>query len=192
MLRPHQHVAALAVLGGLFMAPASPLSAKDDKSDIAELRSKVDKANEKLSDIQSDLKKLTELLNGRKDSTGTPIPTEPGVLSQLRALKDNLDKIEKELTKLKEQTSSTSLRPAPIPPTPIPEIKTGKGIVKIVNDYPIEISMVINGISYRVAPSQARDVEIPVGEFSYQLVQSGAAATPSHIKEKETVTLRIK
>ena len=36
------------------------------------------------------------------------------------------------------------------------------------------------------------DVEVPAGDFTYHLLQSGAAPTKSAIKDKETVTLRIK
>jgi hypothetical protein len=56
----------------------------------------------------------------------------------------------------------------------------------------VQISIVVNGTSYRVAPSKTFDVDVPAGEFSYQLLESGAASTKSVIKEKETVTLRIK
>jgi hypothetical protein len=66
--------------------------------------------------------------------------------------------------------------------------------VKIINEYPVEIAMVINGASpsYRVAPGTTLDVEVPAGDFTYQLLQSGAPATKSTIKDKETVKLRIK
>ena len=65
-------------------------------------------------------------------------------------------------------------------------------MVRVVNDYPIQISMVINGISHKIPPSMALDFDVQAGEFNYQLLESGAAPTKSYIKEKETVTLRIK
>ena len=64
--------------------------------------------------------------------------------------------------------------------------------MKVVNEYPVEISMVINDKSHRIAPGKVLEVKVPAGDFSYQLLQSGAAATRSAIKDKETVTLRIK
>lgn len=185
-----QKIAALAVMGGLFLAPAPDATAKDDKADIADLKAKLDTTNDKLTKIQEDLKKLTEMLNGRRDPQGFAIPTEPGIAAQLKALKDNLAIVEQGLNKLKETTASSSLRPNTA--TPVVPVLTGKGIVRIVNEYPIEISMVVNGTSYKVAPSQVRDVEVPTGEFSYQLIQAGTAPTHSFIKEKESVTLRIK
>jgi hypothetical protein len=154
----------------------------DEKSDVEKLKTDLKKANDKIDDLEKQVKKLTELLTGKKDDLG-PIPTEPGAVAEIARLKDRIKTLEDELKGLKGQTS---LRPGTVP-----EAKP-KGIVKVVNEYPVEISIVINDKSYRVAPNTKLDVEVPAGDFTYQLLQSGAAATRSVIKEKETVTLRIK
>jgi GNAT superfamily N-acetyltransferase len=114
-------------------------------------------------------------------------PTAPGTVEDVKVLKDRIADLEKELKALKTQTS---LKPSVGTP---PEVKP-KGIVRIVNEYPVEIAMLINNNpqTYRVAPGTKLDVEVPAGEFSYQLLQSGVPATKSIIKDKETVTLRIK
>jgi hypothetical protein len=188
---PHQ-AAALAILGGMFMASATPVSAapKDDK-DLAALKTQMEDATTKLKDIQKDIQKLNELLIGRKDSNGFPVPTELGVVAQLKDLQDKLKVIDKDLDDLKKKSSASYKVQSPS--TPIVENKTGKGTVRIVNDYPIQISMVVNGTnSYKIAPGKAVDVPVPAGEFNYYLVESGGAPTKSFIKDSETVTLRIK
>ena len=101
----------------------------------------------------------------------------------MKELKNQIAKLDAELKALKTQTS--------LKPAIVPEAKP-KGIVKVVNEYPVEISMVINDKSHRIAPNTKIEVEVPAGDFSYQLLQSGAATTRSVIKDKETVTLRIK
>jgi len=197
--------AAAAVLGGMLFAPANSATATaaplpiplptriDEKTDLAELKTKVESANTRLSDIQRDLKQLTELLNGRRDKDGIPDGTSRGLVADLKDLSDRLRKVEEDLTKMKGQSSS--LRPA-VPNSAVPNTatdpKAGKGTVRVVNEYPVQISIVVNGTSYRVAPSKTLDVDVPAGEFNYQLLESGAASTKSVIKEKETVTLRIK
>ena len=75
---------------------------------------------------------------------------------------------------------------------PTVDPKAGKGTVRVVNEYPVQISIVVNGTSYRVAPSKTLDIDVPAGDFTYQLLEAGAASTKSVIREKETVTLRIK
>jgi hypothetical protein len=193
---------AAAVVGGMLFAPASaappvpltiPLPTKiDDKTDLADLKTKVESANTKLGEIQRDLKNLTELLNGRKDKDGFPIETSPGLIADLKKLTDRLAAVEAELGKMKGQTSLRPGSTASPAPGAVIDPRAGKGTVRVVNEYPVQISIVVNGTSYRVAPTRTMDVEVPAGEFTYQLLESGAASTKSVIKEKETVTLRIK
>ncbi len=160
--------------------PTAPV--RDEKMDIEKLKTDLAAANDKIKALEKQVATLTELLKGKKDPDGTPIPTAPGAVEEITRLKDRLAKAEQELAALKTQTA---LRPA------IPEAK-GKGIVKLINEYPIEVSIVVNNKSYRVAPNTVVDVEVPAGAFTYQLLQSGAPATKSVIGDKETVRLRIK
>ena len=199
--RLKQSVAA-ALLGGLCFVPATTAAAgmpfpavplprhvgADDKADIAALKTQVESVDKKLTDIQKDIKQLAELLNGRKDEKGFPLPSDPGIVAEMKKLKDSLAAIELDMTKLK--TQSSSLRPPNAGNASVPS--AAKGIVRVVNEYPVQISIVVNGTSYRVAPSKSMDVDVPAGEFTYQLLESGAASTRSNIKEKEVVTLRIK
>ncbi|HEV3439667.1 MAG TPA: hypothetical protein VG122_20045, partial [Gemmata sp.] len=184
MLKRHQQAAALALLGGMFLAPAMPVHAVDPpKDDITALKGQIEEANKKLEAIQKDLKQLTETLNGKKDEKGAPLLADQSVLGQIISLREKLEKIDKDLTAFKNQTSSSSLRPQ-IPVNPIVDPRAGKGMVRVVNDYPVQISMVINGISHKIPPSMALDFDVQAGEFSYQLLESGAAPTKSYIKEK--------
>jgi hypothetical protein len=184
----NQSVAA-AVIGGMFLAPAVPAPAAQFKVPLpVQIDEKTDKA---LADIQKDLKELTELLKGARDTEGFPIPTKPGLLDQLKELNNRLAQVEEDLKKLKGQTSLRPGGTGSVPATP-PDPRAGKGTIRVVNEYPVQVSIVVNGTSYRVAPTKTLDVDVPAGEFTYQLLESGGASTRSVIKEKETVTLRIK
>jgi hypothetical protein len=201
--------AAAAILGGVLFAQTNPTVAAppfpgavvpmapiklDDKqgTDVAELKKQVEESNKKLTSVLEQLKQLHELLNGKKDFDGTPLPI-PGLVAQVKDLKDKLDKIEKDVAGLKsQQTSLRPTNPNPTSPTPIVDPRAGKGTVRIINEYPVQISMVVNGVSHKIQPGKSLDVDVPMGEFTYQLLESAAASTKSVIKEKETVTLRIK
>ena len=194
--------AAFAVLGGALLAaekanafptippspviplPGSLVKADPQQTEVDKLKLDLAAANRKIEALDKQVKLLTELLTGKKDELGQTIPTDPGTVEEIKRLKDKIAALETELRTLKGQTS---LKPS----VGAPEVKP-KGIVKIVNEYPVEITMLINSKTYRVAPNTKVDVEVPAGEFTYQLLQSGAAATRSTIKDKETVTLRIK
>ncbi|HSQ56772.1 MAG TPA: hypothetical protein VLM40_13610 [Gemmata sp.] len=187
MIQLHK-AAALAVIGSAFMLPTTPAAAhgKDEKSDLAALKTQIETANTKLTEIQRDLKTLTELLLGKKDDKGIPIPTDPGIVAQMKTLADKLHGIEKDLSAMRSQTS---LRP---PTGTTPDTRIGKGTVRVVNEYPIRIEIGVNGVSYHIMPGKSQDIEIPAGEFTYQLMGNGAVPKKSIIKEKETVTLRIR
>ncbi len=195
--------AAFAFLGGALLAaeqakamppvpppgmliPVPGTVRADDKSDLEKLKKDLEASNKKIEDLEKQVKKLTELLTGKKDELGLPAnPNEPGTVADVKALKDKIAALEKELAAVKTQTA--------LKPAILPEAKP-KGIVRIVNEYPVEITMLINDnkTTYRVAPNSKLDVEVPAGDFTYPLLQSGAPATKSIIKDKETVTLRIK
>ncbi|MCE9563975.1 MAG: hypothetical protein K8U57_18185 [Planctomycetes bacterium] len=207
---PVSRAAAVAVLGGMLLAPTTPAQAvtpsvpfpttaikpvvpiqADDKSEVTELKKQLEESNRKLAMIQEQLKGITEALSGKKDDKGFTLESDRGIVAELKEFKNRLAQIEKDLANYKTQTS---LRPAnPVTPVnPIVDPKAGKGTIRVVNEYPVQISIVVNGMSYRIAPSKTLDVDVSAGEFSYQLLESGAALTKSVIKEKETVTLRIK
>jgi hypothetical protein len=193
--------AALAFLGGAMLAaekasalpivPPSPVIPMpgapvryDDKMDLEKAKKDIEAANKKIEELERQVKKLTELLTGKREGGILVDPNAPGAVDDVKALKDKIAALEKELNTVKTQTA---LRPAIVP-----EAKP-RGIVRIVNEYPVEITMMINEKgTHRVAPNTKLEVEVPAGEFTYQLLQSGAPATRSAIKDKETVTLRIK
>lgn len=196
--------AAAAILGGALLAATNPAPApaappfptpaaavpagqgkSDEKAEHADLKKALDESNRKLGEIQKQLAQLSELLNGKKDSDGYPI-TGSGLLDQVKDLKNRLAAIEDDLRKMKTSSSLRPNTPSAVDP------KANMGTVRVVNEYPVRISIVVNGTSYRIDPSKSQDIEVPAGEFTYQLLESGAAATRSTIKEKETVTLRIK
>lgn len=192
--------AAFAVLGGAMLAvekanpPTLPPKAvtpmtnavplKADDADVTKLKADLAAANKKIEDLEKQVKKLNDLLTGKKDELGLLVdPNTPGAVEDVKTLKNRIAAMQKEIDGLKTQTVQK--------PAVVPEAKP-KGVVRVVNEYPVEIAMVINEKSYRIAPGTKLDVDVPAGDFTYQLLQSGAAATKSAIKDKETVTLRIK
>jgi hypothetical protein len=205
----HKHAAILALVGGLFAAPAAILADDDanksaktdkDKADLAALNKKIEDLTIRIGEMQKDQKiliegvqaeqkKLYEAINGKKDKDGIPVESDRGLVEKVKQLTNRLDAIEKQL-----KPATSALRPqSPETQSSAVMPRAQKGIVKIVNEYPVPISMVINGVtSYKVEPQKSRDVEVPAGRFTYQLLESGAAPTDSTIRDGETVTLRIK
>jgi hypothetical protein len=191
--------AAFAFLGGALLAAeqakaapafppiAPPAGAVRADAETDKLKKDLEDANKKIAKLEEQVAKLDELLNGKKDDKGYRLETDPGAVEQIKRLRNKIADLEGEIKGLKAQ-QQTALKPAV---GPAPDARP-KGLVKVVNEYPVEISIVVNDKSYRVAPGTKLEVEVPAGEFTYQLLQSGAATTRSAIKDKESVTLRIK
>jgi hypothetical protein len=183
MTSPLKQTALAAVIGGaLALTPATTPGLPLTVGNLAAQEKKT--PEQRLDDLERKMNRLIELLDGRRDKDGFPIPSDRGLLAEVKDLKDEVEKLKTQLNQLK---NSTSLRPGTAA-----DAMAGKGTVRVVNEYPVEISIVVNQNSYRVAPNTKLDVTVPAGEFTYQLLQSGAPATRSTIKEKETVTLRIR
>lgn len=149
--------------------------------------------DEKLVEAQKEIKRLAELLEGRKDTDGKTSPVDVGAVEEVKRLKDDVFRLKEKVLSLQNQLdelkkSTTSLKPAPVDPM------AGKGTVRVENDYQIEITIVVNTMSYRVPAGTKLDIPVPVGDFTYQLLNSGTSLAPvkSPIKEKEIVKLRIK
>jgi hypothetical protein len=161
-----------------------------------------------------DMKELQEKVFGRKDERGFPVPSDPGIASTVRQLSDEVAKLNKQVESISKQyqtlkpppsTTTIGIGGSPTPPPPpstsalpgtmppAPGAVAGRGTLRIINEYPVEISMQINEKgSYKVAPKTEIKVDVPAGDFSYLLLQSGGQPVKSQIKDKETVTLRIK
>jgi hypothetical protein len=190
-------------------AKTDPTPAELQKA-LDSTNAKLTETNTKLAEVQTTLKRLSDLMDGKRDSLnadpglaaevkrltdlidgkrekGMKIGTDPGVTDEVKRLKDTVHSLQAQIDGMKK---TEAFRPPS--PLPVPDPMAGKGTVRVVNDYPVEISIVVNEKSYRIAASTKLDVPVPAGDFSYQLLQNGASAVKSTIKEKETVTLRIK
>jgi hypothetical protein len=170
-------------MGALAFAPAKAVAlpfpaaaaAADDKKTV----------EQRLDDLEQKMNRVLAHLEGRKDETGARLPSDPGLVEEVKRLKNDLAELRKDVNSMK---SSTSFSRGGVTTDPL----AGKGTVRVVNEYPVMVSIRVNGISHRVEPSEKKDILVPAGEFQYELLTAGAGMTRSVIREKETVTLRIK
>jgi hypothetical protein len=153
---------------------------------------------EKLADANKEIKRLSELLEGRRESDGARSTFDVGAVEEIKRLKDRVAQLSERVTALEKELAeakkSTSLKPPANGGTPAPAAPTGKGTVRIENDYPVEVTIVVNNLSYRVAANTRLDIPVAAGEFTYQLLNAGMGLAPvkSPIGDKELVKLRVK
>ena len=188
-----------------------PPAAETPKDVVADLRREFEKMRE---DVQTE-RKFRELMEdtvkGKLNKETNK--TEPGLLTKFDELDARLKRLEEALKKvdvskfeetiarlekkLDAATSTTVQKPESAPksmpgPSAGAAIVGAKATVRIVNEYAVPISMMVNGNSHRVEPSASKSVDVPAGAYTYELLHAGSQATTATIKENDSVTLRIR
>jgi hypothetical protein len=82
--------------------------------------------------------------------------------------------------------ASTSLRV----PTPVEKI-VGSAKLLVSNEYSEEMSVVVNDVCYRLEPKQQREIKIPAGAYTFQVLQLQTEPQRREIAEGEERPLRI-
>jgi hypothetical protein len=166
---------ALAALLGLALvaAPAAAQTAEDFKK----LNDKLDKITKDLADTKDSLK-MDELR-----SKAITIDTK------LELLDKDIQEMKKDIREIRRRMgdgASTALRP-----DFDAAAFRGQGRVRFINEFYEEMSVVVNGRSFRLLPGEERLVPVPPGDFSYQVLQLQRFPQERRITADETKTVRI-
>jgi hypothetical protein len=197
---------------GLALSAAIPSKA-DDAADIKAIQ-------KSLEEIKKDLGTLQKFAaDAKPDLYGGDKAGDKGLRQRMIDLEDSVRDLDKKLTTTNSQlsqllrnSSASALSKAnnPVPdPGPMPGVPqqmpstpstsalfgptpaTNRGTVRIVNEYAVEVTLILNKQAYRFQPRETRALPVPAGEYTYELLNSGSQATKSTLKDGETVTLRI-
>jgi Skp family chaperone for outer membrane proteins len=166
---------AFSALLGLAIA-ASPALA-DTADDLKEAIKKLDKATKELQDAKDALK--VDELRGKAITIDTKVDL---IDKDIQEIKKDIRDIKRKLN----DSSSTSLRP-----DTESAIARGQARVRFINEFSEEMSVVINGRSYRLLPGQEKLVTVLPGEFTYQVLQLQRFPQERRISSEETKTIRI-
>lgn len=160
---------AAAVLAG----PAAGQTADD----IKKLNDKLDALTKSMQDLKDSVK---------SDAVREKLTT---VGSHLDQLDQDIQTIKKDLRDLKRRVgdgTTTALRPEYDAAT-----FRGQGRVRFINEFPDEMSVVVNGRPFRLLPGQERLVPVPPGEFTFQVLNVHRTAQLRQIVADETKNIRI-
>ena len=175
----------------LAFTPTSAIKAEEPKA--AELKTVEEALKKEIKDLKDELKRSKDLLStidemviGRKDGKVT-VPADAGLMLRMANLEKSIKAIETKVASIDEALSKRT-----VGSSPTEKPATGRSTVKVVNEFATKISIVVNDKSYPLDPAQTKEIDVPMGSFSYMLVSDGSAKTTSAIKDGETVTLRIR
>lgn len=154
--------------------PMKPADEPDLKKQVADLKKEVD-ALRKQNEVQADL------ILGRSDGKDPVTPVDRGLLKRVQTLEEAIKRIEARLDAAPKQVVGSS-----------PIGTAGTGVVRLINEYPTDVEIVVNGVAHKLKASELKELSVPAGEFVYELLAVGAVKTTSTIKDAERVTLRIR
>jgi hypothetical protein len=101
-----------------------------------------------IKDLQKEIKLLADDVRSLRDH-----------MDELGALKKQVEQLQRDVNSLK-----TAGRPAFYPPT-------GTGRIRLVNSFPTQMGVIVNGQFHRLAPNEERVLDNqPVGNFTYEVV----------------------
>lgn len=156
------------------------------KRDLADLKSKELASIKKEIDALKESNKQTQIfLEGGSDKGSAT----DGLLKKMSRLEETLAAVDKKLQLLDTKLSASTRTASSSPESAKAIVEMGS--VKIVNDYEIEISIVVNGKAFRIEPKETKNIDVPVGSLKYQLLGSGSSETTRTVKDKEIVTLWV-
>jgi hypothetical protein len=167
-----------SVLGALVaISLAAPALADEDSK----------KAVEKIDQLSKDLQALKESL--KIDALREGAKT---IDSKIDLLDKDIQEIKKDLKDLKEIRRrlgdggpSTSLRPG------FDSATANQARVRIINAYPLEMSVHLNGFAYRFAPGEERLFGVQPGEYRLEVLQIPGQRKSGEIAAGETKTFTI-
>jgi hypothetical protein len=189
-----RHTVLSAVMGAALAA--APAFAADPPAADAEAIKAIQK---EIADLKADVKLLKEQRNElNKQLNGIPesqrkTPEEKGALIRMQEAEAAAEKMAAKVKELETSLTQKSVSEKLAVGGSGSGISPGRGIVKLVNEYNVKVSMMVNGTSYPLGVNEVKSIEVPEGKFKYELVEfPNAVAKETTIKEGETVTLRIK
>jgi len=180
------------------------------KDPVEELKTALEAIRKEVAAERKERMILADEVLGKKSADGK---TEAGLIQKVNEMDGRLKSIEALLLKLDGRMTELANAKSVTAQTPtVPNKDTAKeaakdgakempkekpivgpkAVLRLVNEYPVSVSMMVNDQSYRLEPGQIRLVDIKAGEFTYELLHSGAESVKMTVKENDTMTLRVR
>ena len=189
---PMKKAVLTATLGAALTATPTVLA-----EDLKPVDTKVIEAIQKdVKDLQAELKAAKEqkkelelFLYGPRDGKIATTPNEMGVLKRLEKAEAEAKAMDEKVKKLEEKLAQKTVTEK----KEIPKDMAGKATIRLVNEYRVKVSIMVNGKSYPLELNEVKEIVVPEGEFKHELIEfPNSAPVKSTIKEGEVVTLRIR
>jgi hypothetical protein len=131
---------------------------------------KLDSQQKQINQVKKKLEEL-EILRTELGTAKVNIAQVQKDIQRLQADMDELKKvisqIGQDIDAMRKQTT-TSNRVANSPPA----VPAGNGRILLVNEFPQVMEFLVNNTLYRVRPNETRELTLPLGAFSFRVLQA--------------------
>lgn len=134
-----------------------------------------------IADLKEAIKDLNDLKEGKIKN----------FQSRIINLETKIDTLEADLLDVQQKLAASKRTTALRPDTTGATAFKGQGRIRFINEFTEDMSVVVNGRSFRLVPGEERLVPVPPGDYSYQVLQLQRAAQLREIAADETKTVRI-
>ncbi len=176
--RGWQSLMALALLASPALAQVkSAPPSESEKLDaiqksIKDLKATVESVKDALGGLPDALRDMKDL-HAQRDLVAQRDKTQLNdIAEQIRQLKDEIESLRNRVSNLTRVAAYPPAGPYGAPPSDGGAIaRTSLGRVEMINTYPTEMSVVLNGRTYRLQPGERRLSDpIPAGTFTYEVL----------------------
>lgn len=159
---------------GLFTVLAAALAVAPARAADPELSKlsdsqKLDRLLDQVRDLRSAVTSLESL---RTEITGLETRTDlkvQGINDRINQINDRIRRLEGDIEGLRGQLSAATTRTSGFAGPAAPPPATGT--IRLRNTFPNDMSIVVNSISYQLAPGETRDIPAqPAGPFTYEVL----------------------
>jgi hypothetical protein len=182
------------VAAALAAGPVQTFAQGTNDPKPVDVKAELEDLKKQMAELKTTQKQMADVVLGRGEGR---FPDEAGLQKRLEVLSDAMRRIEDKVTKLDEKVTKFGEQVAATQRTSGSSPLTGPAVnphatVRLVNDFPTDVTVVLNGVVHQIAPAQKKEVAVAPGEFGYALPQSGGVESKARIRENETVTVRIR
>src|SRR5579884_769678 len=186
MIRDWKTLGLAAVLAASLLIPA-PVAA-DQNSDSGarppDTATQLRQIQDSLAAMQH---KLDVDLNVIRQNQLTTDMKADDAMRRMLAMEQQLADMRREMAALRQRPGTVTSTSAYGPNGTAPV--TGR--VMLINDYPTEQAVMVNGVSYHLAPGQNRTVTIPTGTFTYEVLGIQQAPRQRSVVANGTFTVTL-
>jgi hypothetical protein len=166
----HQILGYPALIAALFAAPVVAADTQDsDKGKkqvkLEDIKEQLDRIEKNQADAIKDIRSQISLLQGALD---VEVQARQG---DARDLRNRIAQLEKQLKDYETRLNQAQSRVANFPPPNGAPPPTGR--IRLANGFGSPARVILNNVVYRLNPFEMREVVLPVGPYSFEVLVDG-------------------